>query len=105
MKVLKSEGHWSGATRARRKDGTIFEVHVSAATVFNSAGKPIALTSTSIDITERKREQDALRIKDWAIESAVNAFVTTDMAGNLNYVNSAFIKLVGYNSPLEVLGA
>ena len=104
MQVLQSEGHWSGATRARRKDGTIFEVHVSAATVFNSAGKPVALTSTSIDITERKREQDALRIKDWAIESAVNAFVTTDMAGNMNYVNSAFINLVGCNSPLEVLG-
>ena len=45
-----------------------------------------------------------MHIKDWAIESSINGIVTSDMEGNLNYVNSAFLKLWGYNSREEVLG-
>jgi|GEM_PF-1098061 len=56
------------------------------------------------DITERKRIEEAMHIKDWAIESAINSIVTSDIEGNLNYVNPAFLKLWGYNSPEEVLG-
>jgi PAS domain S-box-containing protein len=52
----------------------------------------------------RKRAEEALWVKDWAIESAINAIVTSDLEGNLNYVNPAFLKLWGYSSPAEVLG-
>jgi len=55
-------------------------------------------------ITERKRTEEALRVKDWAIESAISAVSTSDMEGNLTYVNPAFLKLWGYNSPAEVVG-
>ena len=53
---------------------------------------------------EMKRAEEGLRIKDWAIESALNAIAISDLAGNLNYVNPAFLKLWGYSSPAEVLG-
>ncbi|MCX6254661.1 MAG: PAS domain S-box protein, partial [Bacteroidia bacterium] len=53
---------------------------------------------------ERKRMEEAMHVKDWAIESAINAIVTSNMEGNLNYVNPAFLKLWGYNSREEVLG-
>jgi PAS domain S-box-containing protein len=56
------------------------------------------------DITQRKRAQEDLQIKDWTIESSTNAIVTSDLKGNLNYVNLAFLKLWGYNSSSEVLG-
>jgi len=56
------------------------------------------------DVTERKRMEEAMQIKDWAIESAINSIVTSDIEGNLNYVNPAFLKLWGYNSREEVLG-
>jgi len=55
-------------------------------------------------ITERKRMEDALRVKDWAIESAINSLAISDLEGNLSYVNPAFLKLWGYSSPTEVLG-
>jgi len=67
-------------------------------------GEPAYLAGFTVDITERKRMEEALRIKDWAIESATNAIATSDLAGNLNYVNPAFLKLWGYSSPAEVLG-
>jgi two-component system cell cycle sensor histidine kinase/response regulator CckA len=58
MKALRSDGLWFNDVKAKRKDGTIFWVQVSAAMVFDKEGGPAALTSTSIDITERKRMEN-----------------------------------------------
>jgi PAS domain S-box-containing protein len=63
MEALLVEGAWIGDLKARRKDGTLFDVQVSAATVYDANGNPIALTSTSIDIAKRKRaEAEILRL-------------------------------------------
>jgi len=62
------------------------------------------LLESFIDITERKKAEEELREKDWAIESSLNAIAFSDMAGNLTHVNSAFLKLWGYRSQAEVLG-
>ncbi len=59
--VGSGPGRWSGALEATRKDGTHFDLYVSAATVYNREGKPIALMSTSFDITERKKAEEALK--------------------------------------------
>jgi PAS domain S-box-containing protein len=56
------------------------------------------------DITARKTAEETLRVKDWAIESAISAIVTSDMGGNLTYVNPAFLDLWGYPTRAEVLG-
>jgi len=61
MHALRGDGAWFGEIKARRKDGAIFDVQVSAAMVFDSRGTPVALTSTSIVITERKRMEDQIR--------------------------------------------
>ncbi|HJX63412.1 MAG TPA: PAS domain S-box protein [Polyangia bacterium] len=51
-----------------------------------------------------KEPNDELQIKNWAIESAINAIVICDLKGKLTYVNPAFLRLWGYDSPAEVLG-
>jgi len=56
------------------------------------------------DITRRKQSEESNRIKDWAIESAINAIVISDLQGILTYVNPAFINLWKYESASEVLG-
>ena len=61
METLRNEGNWTGENQARRKDGTIFDVQISAAMVHDSKGKPISLMSSSVDITERKRAEKALQ--------------------------------------------
>ena len=52
----------------------------------------------------RKWTEAALQVKDWAIESAINAIAISDLEGNLNYVNPAFLKLWGYSAQADVLG-
>jgi len=59
---------------------------------------------TSLDITERKRAEEALRIKDKAIASSINAIAIADLEGNLTYVNLSFLKMWGFDDKKEVLG-
>ena len=54
MKTIQSKRTWAGELKGIRKDGNLFDVHVSAAAVLDDTGTPMALTFTSVDITERK---------------------------------------------------
>ena len=56
------------------------------------------------DITERKRAEEALQLKDFAIVSSINAIAIADLSGNLTYVNPAFLSIWGYENRQEVLG-
>ncbi len=71
MQALRDEGTWFGELQAIRKDGSFFDVEISAATVIDSGGNPVALTSTSIDITERKRAAEALQEAHEKLEERV----------------------------------
>ncbi len=66
-------------------------------------GQPVYLASLR-DITKRKQAEETLRIKDYAIESALNPVAMADLSGNLTYVNPAFLTLWGYSHTGEVLG-
>lgn len=56
------------------------------------------------DITERRKAEEDLRIKDSAIASSINAIAIADLEGRVTYVNDSFLKLWGYESAEEVLG-
>jgi PAS domain S-box-containing protein len=56
------------------------------------------------EIEERKQLEEALRVKDNAIKSAINAIAFAEVGGNLTYVNKSFLKLWGYDSDRHVLG-
>jgi PAS domain S-box-containing protein len=57
-----------------------------------------------IDITDRKKLEEELRIKDLAIASAIDAIVIADLLGNITYVNQAFLDMWGDNDASSVLG-
>ena len=56
------------------------------------------------DITERKKTEDELRIKDTAINSSINAIALADLEANLFYVNKSLPQMWGYGNEQEVLG-
>jgi len=58
--AVEKRGGTSEEAEARRKDGTVFPVEVSASFVFDKEGTPVAIMTSSTDITERKRMEQAI---------------------------------------------
>jgi len=52
----------------------------------------------------RKKEEELLRVRQVAIDSAVNPIAMADLDGRLTYVNQAFVKSWGYDSADQVIG-
>lgn len=59
---------------------------------------------TFFDISSRVQSEQDLKIKDYAIETSVNAIVFTSLDGIVTYVNKAFLELWGYHAAEDVIG-
>jgi two-component system, cell cycle sensor histidine kinase and response regulator CckA len=57
VRVLPRTGGWHGELSARRKDGTVFSVELSASLIRNEEGGAIGLMTSIVDITEGKHLQ------------------------------------------------
>jgi PAS domain S-box-containing protein len=105
MQALRGDGFWFDEIKAIRKDGATFDVQVSAAMVFDGDGKPFALTSTSIDITERKRAERALRQARDELEQRVVERTAELERSNRELQDFAFIASHDLQEPLRKIRA
>jgi PAS domain S-box-containing protein len=87
-----------------RKNGEVFPVEILGSFMKDETGKYMELIGVVRDITERRKAEEALKIKDSAMESSINAIGIVDPEANVTYVNSSFLKLWGYDNENEVLG-
>jgi len=55
LKAVLEEGVWQSEGKARRSDGSTFDVHVLANLVTDADGEPFCMMASFVDITERKR--------------------------------------------------
>ncbi len=104
FQAIMEKGSWSGEVSGFRKDGSPVTVHLSASMVYDGKGEPICVMDSFVDITERKRMEEDLRIRDFAISSSINGIAIGDLEGNITYVNESFVRLWGGKDPSEVLG-
>lgn len=56
------------------------------------------------DVTDLKRVERKMRIKDIAVESSVNPIALASPKGILTYVNPSFVKMWGYDNAREIIG-
>lgn len=103
MQEVLEKGSWEGESEGVRKDQSPIFVHLSAFLVTDSRGVAQCMMCSTIDITERKKIEEEMRLKDFAIESAINAIVLGDLEGTITYVNEAFVRLWG-GSREEIIG-
>ncbi|MCP4692728.1 MAG: response regulator, partial [Desulfobacterales bacterium] len=101
--LLSGQGAWSDEVRARKKDGSLFDAHVSAAVVNDSRGRPIGLMSTSMDITDRKRAEEELRDSEEKYKALFNnahaaMFRAVFSDGTLLVANKRAAEIMGYSS-------
>ncbi len=81
----------------RRKDGSVIWTSTTAHSVRDASGAVLYYEGSSIDITERKRAEDQLRIMSLSVEQSPASIVITDIAGNIEYVNPKFTQITGYS--------
>jgi PAS domain S-box-containing protein len=77
---------------------------VSTAPIIDANGDVTGSVHIARDITERKRIENELRVKDFAVASAISGIAIADMDGNVTYVNLACLSLWDYEKEEEVLG-
>lgn len=104
MEKIIANGFWEGDVWGKKNDGTPTCVHMSAFLVKDGQGKPVGLMSSFIDITERKKMEEELKVKEFAIESSINGIAFSDLEGRVTYVNKACLKMWGGQERSEMIG-
>ncbi|GAO35169.1 hypothetical protein SCT_0553 [Sulfuricella sp. T08] len=104
--TMISGGIWRGELLNRKKSGELFWEYEVISALKNAAGVITHFIAVKEDVTERKHQEEKLRLWERAIESSVNAILITDATrpGNpLIYTNPAFERITGYSQE-EALG-
>jgi two-component system cell cycle sensor histidine kinase/response regulator CckA len=96
-KAAREEG-WQGELLNRTRDGREFPTALSTSIVRDDNGKAVALVGVAADITERKITEQAQLLLSTALESTANGVVITDLKGNIEWVNNAFVLMTGYTA-------
>jgi PAS domain S-box-containing protein len=73
LPALREAGRWNGELAVKHKDGREFPIWLSASTVKNDKGEPIAMVGIIRDITERKQTEYELRAHREHLEELVRA--------------------------------
>lgn len=90
----------------KKKDGTVFPTLMTGTAIKDNKGKPLYLSATVIDITERKRMEKALRVSEQNFRNCLDSsplgirIVTAE--GKLLYANQAILDIYGCSSAEEL---
>ena len=103
---LKSGPAAFGIWKHKKKDGTLIDVDVSGHTL--TLDDRTTLLIVALDITERRRTEEALRKSEeqyrHIVEHTVDGIVKLDMRQRLLFVNRRFAEMLGYE-PADMIGA
>jgi len=93
--------------RLTHRDGSIRWFHARGSATRNDEGTPILLAGTVADITERKRNEDALRqaqeINRRIVDSTDDCVKILDLDGRLLYLNPVGLRLLEVADPRQLL--
>ena len=90
--------------RVRRHDGIYRDLLAKGSPVFNKNENITEWVGVCIDITERKNDEGALRLKNLVFDASIAANSIADINGIINEANDAFLRIWGYNYRSEVVG-
>ena len=84
-------------TSGVRDDGSTYAARVQAFPIHGSDGRPEGFIEVVEDITDRKREQDALRRATFCIEQAADSILWIDPEGKIAFANQKACEVLEYS--------
>ncbi|WP_338072056.1 diguanylate cyclase [Billgrantia bachuensis] len=100
--TLRSGQVWRGELQNRKKSGELYWEAETITPVRNDAGEVVHFVAVKEDITERKRQEEELRLLASVFQTG-QATLITDPEMRIERVNQAFTDITGY-LPEEVIG-
>ena len=98
---LREKRNFANEFRIILPDGTVKHIEAVNYPVFSAGGELIEIIVTGIDVTERKRAEQALRDREAKIRRLVDANIIGifiwDFDGRILEANEAFLRIVGYD--------
>ncbi len=90
-------------TQRYRKDGSIIDISIFTAPLYDINGKVVGNIGMLEDITDRKQTEEALETQVRVLESMAEGVVVTNNKGIIVFTNPAFDAMFGYQ-PGELVG-
>ena len=90
QKIDFEESFWNSRLQENRIG------HTFKKPIYDITGKPHLLICITIDVTERKRIEDTMRLASWIYQSSNEAIVVTDENNRIVEINAAFTRITGY---------
>ncbi|WP_281225645.1 PAS domain S-box protein [Flavobacterium aquiphilum] len=79
-----------------RKDGTYFWSRTKGQPVYDESGKLLQYFAIIEDMTDEKKKEEQLVLLSLIAEKNINAVIICDNEGRLEWVNSSFVVMSGY---------
>jgi PAS domain S-box-containing protein len=99
---------WRGELLNRKKNGDMSYIYTSIYQLLDREGNFIALVGFQEDITARKQAEKALMESEKKYRDLVNnalvGIYTTNLKGDILYVNEALWRMLEFESPEEMVG-
>ncbi len=101
--ALRAGRDWHGELLNRRKNGKLYWDDVHIVPLMDAAGQVAHYLSIQEDISDRKHDEDTLRLWATVFENTGEAVMITDADNRIVSVNQAFTDITGF-APGEVIG-
>ncbi len=103
---LETRAPYHQEYRIRRKSGDYIWVSAKSQAIWGPDGKPERIAGFIADISDRERADEALRKSEHRYRSLIEncglGIHLTNLEGGRLFINTAFVRLLGYGSPEEI---
>src|SRR5262249_8721906 len=108
QEALRQKRDYTTEFRILLPDGTVKYLEAVTHHLFSARGELVEVVGTNVDITERKRAEEALRGSEAKIRRLVDSNIigifVWDFEGRILEANDAFLHMVGYDQEDLVAG-
>jgi PAS domain S-box-containing protein len=108
QRAVSEKRGYSAAYRIVLPDGTIKHLETIGRPAFSPSGQLVEIVTTQIDVTERKRDEEALREREAKIQRLVDSNIIGifiwDFDGRILEANDEFLRMVNYDREDLVAG-